>query len=159
MELSSFSENIVTVPYVRSGETVDLSVNIDAFTPEFFRIVGERFTKKMKELEREDSAKKGKKGKKADAEIFETEARALEVNREIYADLLSNGVLVGWTVTENGKPVMPTKDILLKLPPRLVVELWNLCLEASKTVKKRVDEEIEDTSDSTHSGSMALRAV
>lgn len=155
MELSSFSENIVTVPYERSGETVELSVNIDAFTPDFFREVGERFKEKMKGLQAEDK----KKGKKPETEFFEAEARALEINREIYAELLSSGVLTAWTVTENGIPIAPSKEVLVKLPPRLVNELWELCLEAAKTVKKREDGGIGATSENTPSGSRAPLAL
>jgi hypothetical protein len=156
MELSSFSENIVTVTFGRGKETVDLEVNIDAFTPEFFRKVGKQFQSKMKALEAEDKKTK----KKADGmDFFETEARALEIQREIHASLLSSGVLRGWTVTVNGEPVEPTKELLMARPPLLVEALWNACLNAAKTVKKRAEEETEETSEGTHSGSMALRAV
>lgn len=143
MELSSLSENIVIVPYERNGERVELSINIDAFTPEFFRAVGERFKAKINTLRTE--GKKPKSKKVDDAAFFESEAQTLELNREIYADLLSNGVLVAWTVTENGLPVAPSKGVLVMLPPRLVYELWEQCLEAAKTVKKTVGSELSET--------------
>ena len=47
MELTSLSENIVTKSFVRNGESLELRINIDAFTPDFFRKVGERFKEKM----------------------------------------------------------------------------------------------------------------
>ena len=149
MELAKLTENIVKTPYERDGETLELSVNIDAFTPEFFREIGKKMKGTLQGLEAEDRAKKTK-GKKVDrTEFFEVEARALEINREIYAELLSAGVLVAWTATENEIPIPPSKEVLLKLPPRFVQELWELCLEAAKTVKKT-------TSETTAAGSLAL---
>lgn len=156
MELSSLSQNIVTVPYERGGESIELSVNIDAFTPEFFRSVGSRFKGKMKELEAQDKKQKGKK-KLEPIEFFEIEARSLEIYREIHADLLSSGVLTAWTVEVDGMPIAPTREILIKQPPRFVEELWELCLKAAKTVKKRGD--VEETSESTHDGSRANLAL
>lgn len=152
MELSSFSENIVSVPCKRGDESVDLQVNIDAFTPDFFRDIGKRFESKMKGYKAEESSKK-KKTKQDEIAFFEQEARALEISRDIYAELLAGGVLVGWSVTENSIPIQPTVDVLQKLPPRLVEEIWMRCLHAAKTVKKRVDEEIEEASESIASGS------
>src|SRR5687767_15942306 len=99
MELSSFSENIITVPYTRSGETVNLEINIDVFTPEFFRRVGKRFEERMKGYKDIDAAQpKVKRGtKKVDpvkqaSDFFENEARELEIKREIHAELLAGGV-------------------------------------------------------------------
>jgi hypothetical protein len=154
MELSALSENIVTIPFNRAGESDELYVNSDAFTPDFFREVGKRFKERVDGLQVED-----KKRKKKDQVFFEDEARALELKREIYAEMLSSGVLTDWTFTENGEPTKPTKDVLLTLPPRLIAEFWELCLEAAKTVKKREDVEEEATLDRIPSGSMALRAV
>jgi hypothetical protein len=161
MELSSFSENIVIVPFGRGGETVDLSVNIDAFTPEFFREVGRQSEAKLKALSAEEQRQKGKKKKaKTDGlEFFEREARALEIQREIHASLLANGVLKGWSVTKDGQPIEPTKELLMTRPPLLVEALWNACLNAAKTVKKKVDGETEETLESTPSGSRAPLAL
>lgn len=155
MELSSFSENIVTVPFGRGGETVDLLVNIDAFTPEFFREVGAQFQAKVKAFTAEDKKKK----KPDELEFFEREARALEIQREIHVSLLSSGVLKGWTVTEGGEPVQPTKELLMTRPPLLVEALWNACLEAAKTVKKREELRDEETSENSFGGSRGTLAL
>lgn len=155
MELSSFSENIITVPFGRGGETVDLFVNIDAFTPEFFREVGKQFQERLKAVGVEDK----KKSKKNGIEFFEREARALEIEREIHASLLSGGVLKGWGVTDKGKPVEPTRELLMTRPPLLVEALWMACLNAAKTVKKRVGEEAEETSENSPSGTRAPLAL
>lgn len=157
MELSSLSENIVVVPFVHGGETAELSVNIDAFTPDFFRETGKRFDEKLKGLQ---SKKAGKARASSDKiGMFEDEARALELTREVCADLLTSGVLKAWTITENEMPVAPTKEVLMKLPPRVVNELWELCKAAANTVKKREDGEDEETLGSTHSGSRVALAL
>jgi hypothetical protein len=176
MELSSFSQQVVIVPYQRGEEIVELSVDIDAFTPKFFRDAGRRFKERLTKIQSEVAAqpkgekkakKKAKKKTKPsplDAEnafltFFETEAQSMELNHEVSAELLSSGVLVGWTVTENGVPVQPTKEVLMKISPRVVKEMWERCLDAAKTVKKRAEEVDEETLETTHTGSMALRAV
>jgi len=168
MELSSFSENIITVPYTRSGETVNLEINIDVFTPEFFRRVGKRFEERMRGYQAVDAQTKAKGKSKVKPKpdqfqgakhFFENEARGLEIKREIHAELLAGGVLKGWDLVENGLPIHPTYDVLIKLPPLLVEDIWNLALEKAKTVKKRVESETKETSETTHDGSLGLRVV
>ena len=170
MELSSFSENIITVPYTRSGETVNLEINIDVFTPEFFRRVGKRFEERMRCYQAIDAqaAKsekpKGKAKPKANPiqgakDFFENEARELEIKREIHAELLAGGVLKGWDLVENGLPIQPTYEVLVRLPPLLVEDIWSLALEKAKTVKKRAESETKETSETTHDGSPGLRVV
>lgn len=166
MELSSFSENIITVPYSRSGETVNLEINIDVFTPEFFRRVSKRFEERMRGYQAIDAqAAKTKPGhskakpKTSPIEqaknFFEGEARELEIKREIHAELLAGGVLKGWDLVENGLPIHPSYEVLIRLPPLLVEDIWNHALKKAKTVKKRAEEEDEETSEITPSGSRA----
>lgn len=138
MELSSFSENVIEVPFERNGQTVNLRINIDAFTPNFFRAVGKMLNRKL-------PVGKGKTKKRLD---FEQDALLLEHNREAHADLLTcrpdpdhSPILAGWDVTENGMPLEPSKEVLIQLPPRLVGELWDLCMTKAKTVKKTADVE------------------
>jgi hypothetical protein len=165
MKLSSFSENIITVPYKRSGETVNLEINIDAFTPEFFRLVGKKFDERMREWRTKDKATPKAKGKKEDdlqqvKSFFENEALSLEIKRQIHAELLASGVLKGWDLTDDNEvPLAPSYDVLVKLPPLLVEDIWNLSLERAKTVKKRVESGTEETLDNTQDGSMGLRVV
>lgn len=159
MELSSLSENIVIVPFEHGGETAELSVNIDAFTPDFFREIRKRFDEKLKGLKTEIKKKGKGKPKASETQMFEDEIRALELSREVCADLLTNGVLKGWTITENGVPVAPTKDVLMTLSPRLVDHIWDLCKNAANTVKKRAESETRETSESTQDGSAVLRVV
>lgn len=165
MELSAFSENIITVPYERSGDTVNLEINIDVFTPEFFRRVGKKFEQRLKTYQAQDAqaarAQSKPKGKaktdpsRAAKDFFEREARELEIKREIHVELLAGGVLKGWDLTENGIPIEPTHEVLMRLPPLLVEDIWNLSLEKAKTVKKRVDEATGETSESLPSGTKA----
>lgn len=187
MELKFLSENIIPVPYRRGDQTLELQVNIDAFTPEFWRAMKVRAEEKYKALEMEiqkalkeplPKVKKEKKAKKltpaqqaerAEQEIrahirqqletIEGQAKQLEAERETNIEFLIPHVLKGWDATENGVPVTLTKEVLITLPPRLIQELFDLCVKSAKTVKKRVDEEEEETLESTPSGSRALHAV
>lgn len=185
MELSFLSENIIPVPYVRGDQTLELQVNIDAFTPEFWRAMKARAEEKYKALEaeirralkepikaevKERKAKKLTKAQqiqKAEREIrahikqqldtIEGQAKQLEAERETNIEFLLPYVLKGWNATENGVPVKLTKEVLMTLPPRLIQEIFDLCVKAAKTVKKRVDEEEEETSDNMPSGSRVPR--
>ena len=161
MELSSFSENIITAKMERSGESLELQINIDAIVPDYFDVLADR----MKSIEKRYTPKK--KGEKETT--FQSEKRLLEIQREAFAEMLTCPVklpdgsktafLKGWDLTENGLPLECSKEALLRLPPRAVQELFEFCKAQATTVKKRVDEETEATSETTHSGSMALRAV
>ena len=161
MELSIFSENIVTKTFERNGGSVRLEINIDAFTPEFFRLAAKRFDERMREwtVKKTPKSRSKKKSSSAvlDAAVFlENEATALEVKRQIHAELLSSGILKGWDITENDIPVAPTLDVLLALSPALVEGMWGMCLEAAKTVKKTVGAETTQnpmTSETIETGS------
>lgn len=158
MELSSLSEYIVEVPFSRAGQTVLLQVNIDAFTPEFFRRVGAAFADRLKDWEQEDAlSPKPKRSKKNDPAkpltFFENSARQLEIEREIFARLLSSDVLKGWDITDNGEPVAPSFEVLNSRPPSLVKGLWETALKAAQTVKKREDEATGETLAFTPNGS------
>jgi hypothetical protein len=168
MKISSFSQQIIKAPYERNGDVVMLEINIDAFTPDYYRDVEARLNNKVAALKKQTPKKrkskvagKTKRQPKAKLEVFENTARASELSREIYADFLYPGVLVSWDLTEDDDvtPIPLNKEALLRLTPRLVHELFLFCVEQSKTVKKKVDEETEEPLESTRSGSMALHAV
>jgi hypothetical protein len=170
MDISSFSENIVTEYFERNGERVELKINIDAFVPEYFDALDVR----MNEIEKRHASKiaaltPDKKKNAKPPSVLKTEKTLLEIQREAYAEMLTcpiklpdgstTQLLKDWDLTENGMPLMVSKEVLIKLPPRAVEDLWNFCKDKSKTVKKRVDGETEEVSESTPSGSRALRAV
>lgn len=50
MKLSSFSENIITEIFERSGESVTLKLNIDAVVPEYHDMLGERLKPTIERL-------------------------------------------------------------------------------------------------------------
>jgi hypothetical protein len=187
MELSALSENIVTVPYKHGDDTLELRVNIDAFTPEFWRLMKSCVEEKFKMLELEiekalrESSKVGVKGQrkprkltkaqqvaeaerefkaevKAQLDGIEGRAKQLEVERETNIEFLIPHVLKGWDVVENGSLVALTAEVLNTLPPRLIQDLFDTCVKAAKTVKKREDED-EETSGDAQRGSSGLRAV
>jgi hypothetical protein len=184
MELSALSENIVPVPYKRGNDELILQVNIDAFTPEFWRKLRAEAEKKYKDIERQvaeavkestevKGAKKPRKLTKAQEakrleekfseemksqlDDLELTARRLEAEREANIEFLIPHVLKGWDATNNGVPVPLTKEVLMPLPPKLIQEIFDLCVKAAKTVKKTDDE--EETQASTHDGSPGLRVV
>jgi len=221
MELSSLSENIVTVPYTRNNLTINIQVNIDAFTPEYFRQLTEKCqnvfaeeTQRIKEREKVLQVLKpwqpassfasderistmagqfkvlvaGTSGPNepawftglsrglaalpdgsvlwvpyipVDGGTFTREAERMEIERQTHAEILS-GVVKDWDVTEDGAPLKPSKEVFLRLPVRVLNDLWNLCLEAAQTVKKPTTEETtgsQTTSETTDDGSSALRVV
>jgi len=50
MKLSTFSENIVTETFERSGETVELKLNLDAVVPEYHEVLQERLKPTIKRI-------------------------------------------------------------------------------------------------------------
>ncbi|MEK6281879.1 MAG: hypothetical protein AABN95_16115 [Acidobacteriota bacterium] len=50
MELSSFSENIVTERFERNGETATLQINIDAIVPDYYEVLHERLAPVIQRL-------------------------------------------------------------------------------------------------------------
>lgn len=180
MELSALSQNIVMVPYKRGDETLELQVNIDAFTPQFFREVRKHAEERFKILETEieqtvkqspKPEKKSKKLTKAQAETefkqrvkeqldgIEAQARRVEMERETNIEFLIPHILKGWDVVQDGEPVALTKEVLLTLPPKLIQEIFDVCVKAAQTTKKKEDGEDEDSSENTASGYRELRAV
>lgn len=194
MELSSFSENIVKISFERSGETVELQVNIDAIVPDYLDQLEERlkplstrhkdlvanFVKVQAEADRiKAEVEKNKKAKRPDKtvkpidpklpSILSMEREMAEIQRESHAERLTcpvklpdgsfTALLKGWSITENGLGIEPSKENLMRLPPKAVAEIWERCIERADTVKKRVDEEDEETSENTASGSRGLHAV
>lgn len=119
MELSSFSENIVTETFERNGESVDLKINLDAVVPEYYDVLKERLApvhKRLAELmarynelretlwqaeadeEADEEAKKNgkrpKRRKPIDIEGIMEESRAMNkeiaiINRELRAEELT----------------------------------------------------------------------
>lgn len=179
MELSSFSENVVTETFSRNGEEVELKINIDAIVPDYFEALEERLkplSVRLKNLgekyqamvdqinkRQEDSKKKKKVDNTPLPSTIQLEKEMAEIQREAFAERLtcaiklpdgtSTQLLKGWSIVENGMPIAPTKEALLRLPPRLVQELWERCIKRTETVKK-TDDEVE-TSGNTQDGSAA----
>ena len=189
MELSTFSENIVTETFERSGEKVTLKINLDALVPDYDGVLAERLEptiKRLNELAKEHSdlvseietlqreeEKKSKKPKAVKAAPIDLAPYFLrlnnmkkgmaEVNREILAERLTcpislpdgstTCILKGWDITENGLEIAASKTNLLRMPTAAVEALFDFITSRLDPVKKRVDEEIEETSESTPSGS------
>jgi hypothetical protein len=156
MRLSAFSELVVDALFQRGTAEVSLRINIDAFTPDYFRALGQRLEEKVSALTQKQKLK-GRKDQ--DEKFFEHEARALEVSREIYVEFLYPDVLRGWDLTEDDDvtPIPLNAESLMRLPPNLVKELLDFCVEQSRTVKKRLP--AAEITESMPDGSPALRVV
>lgn len=190
MELSSFSENIVTEIFERNGETVELKINRDAIVPEYFDVIADRLkpaTDRVNELAasydqlqkevrklRAEEKKKKKPTKPADltslmSRMREVQKGIAEINREIFAERLTCPVslpdgsttclLKGWDMTDNGNPIPPSKQNLLRLPPPAVEALFEFVNAKIETVKKKAESETEETSDDVPDTSAGLRVV
>lgn len=194
MELSSFSENIVTETFERSGESVELKINRDAMLPNFSEVLAERLApttqrlqalmldhakleSEIEALQRTQTTKKGRPKKQEDvvdisalAERLNTIRKGIaDVKREMYAEqltcpvLLPDGsvtcILKGWDITENSQPISASKENLLRLPTAAVETLFEFVMSKMETVKKKVESETRETSETMQDGSPGLRVV
>jgi len=171
MELASFSENIITETFERSGETVTLKINRDALVPDYHEVVAERLKASSEQFEQllkshadlsveiETLQKKEAKSKKPQKVDFkslfdrmkEIQRGIAEVKREMFAEQLTcpvslpdgstTCILKGWDITEQGQPLPPTKENLLRMPALAVEALFEFVMSKMSSVKKRVDEE------------------
>jgi len=185
MELSTFSENIVTEVFERSGEKVALKINLDALVPDYDDVLQERLAPSIQRLEalarqhaelvdeieklNKEQEKKTKKPREVIdlapymVRLSEIKKGSAEVKREIFAERLTcpitlpdgstTCILKGWDITENGLEITPSKANLLRMPTAAVEALFDFITSRLDPVKKRVDEAIEETSESTPSGS------
>jgi hypothetical protein len=189
MELSSFSENIVVERIERNGDFVELQINIDAIVPDYYEqlekllapmterreALREKYNELTVEVERrkkefEKAEKNGKpKKQKPLPSVLAMEKELAEIQRDEFAARLTcpvrlpdgslTALLKGWNITVNGEAIPPSMGNLAKLPPKTVEEIWKRSIAAADTVKKRVDEQDEETSDTTQRGSKELRVV
>lgn len=181
MELSSFSENIVIEPFERNGEVVKLQINIDALVPDYYQQLEERLALVSQRLQGlqakiEDLQKQIKRREKLSPTKLKLEPPAPsmlpiekevgEIHREIAAvkltcpvglpDGKTTTLLKGWDITEGGMTIAPTFENLMRLPPKLVIELWECAIARTTTVKKTVDSptiQSQTTPETTTTGS------
>lgn len=180
MELSSFSENIITETFGRNGDSVTLQINIDAIVPDYYTQLEERLKPvntriealQAKFVKAEASLKQVKGRKKTKTNLpsmLSLEKELAEIQREAHAERLTCPVLLpdgsftallkGWDITENGQPIAANKENLLRMPPNAVRELWERSIKRATTVKKREDEEDEETLENSPSGTRAPLAL
>ena len=111
MELSTFSENIVTEVFERSGEKVTLKINLDALVPDYDDVLQERLAPSIQRLEalarqhaelvdeieklNKEQEKKTKKPREVIdlapymVRLSEIKKGSAEVKREIFAERLT----------------------------------------------------------------------
>lgn len=147
MELSQLRDNPTTETFDDGGEGFTVTFNRNAFTPEFLRNAANQIRKLAETVHKAEAPKRrGKKQAEQPDPLTESEitARSMEFNatfqeieREVYADILAKHVLSAWSITDDGEPVVPSKEVLVTLHPRTVRGLWEFCFEKSSTVKKQ----------------------
>ncbi|HEY0004532.1 MAG TPA: hypothetical protein VGB17_06945 [Pyrinomonadaceae bacterium] len=184
MELSTlahapeFLDNLVTEKFEAAGESVDITVNIDAFTSVFWRRISaqirDRYLGGVKpDGQKSAKSRRGKRGAPAKPEPDEAfkglhspfELMALEDDQErtIYVDLLltpgipgQSPVLVDWGVKLDGLPIKPSREVLMGMPTPAVRALWLFCRRLADTVKKlptRKTSPSKTTEETTEDGS------
>jgi hypothetical protein len=165
MEIGKFTTLEITKPFYHGTEKVEITFNADAFTPEFYRLLAKTFREKLRKAIAADKAeaakaaptkalaeaksKRGQSRSKAASQPkptettldigkpFEETALYMEVEREIYATFLADGILLAWDVWNHGEPVAVSKAALMRLHPHTVKHLYDFCSEFSTPVKKR----------------------
>lgn len=167
MDILEFQINPVTFDF----HGAKVTVNADAFTPEFFRNAANRIRKQYDQAIKDDKdqAKKLKaaKGAEALALQFEDSARLMEVERDIYAALLAGSVecpvLLDWDLTRNGEPVPVTETEIGRLKPKMVRELYVRSTEVANPKSQETPETgasrtISETTASGSQGSATIQA-
>lgn len=167
MELSAFSENIVTAKFIRNSEELELQVNIDVVTPEYLDQMDLAMKAASKRIEK--VIKIREKKKEVDESGLSLERDLLILQREVHAAFLTDKVklptggtsslLLAWDLSEDGQPVECSRENVLRLPPKAVEALCRFCVKQAKTVKKNEETDEGETLESTPAGSPALRVV
>jgi hypothetical protein len=140
MELKNLREHPIAATFSDGdGEECAIVFNGNAFTPSFLRVVAEKLREMVRKLtpvqpkEEDENVSEGEQV----ARELEANADFLEIEREVYADMLASRVLTKWDVTDGGQPVPITKEVLASLHPRTVKGLWDFCAERSSPKKRQ----------------------
>ena len=144
MELAKItSEYVITEEFRHGAESFTVTFNADLFSPEYFRSMERAFSKQFEAAREEDKAKHPgffkrlwhrikppPQNRLIEESLIET-ARSLEIQRDLYSEILAAHVLKDWGLTVDGVPIKPTKEVLARLPPRFVKDLYTFCVEKS----------------------------
>lgn len=170
MDIHEFQLNPVTEYFGPEGRGINVTFNADAFTPEFFRNAASRLREQFARAREEDKEfeKKLKKAKGVERTLlsFEENARILEIERDVYAALLTGTpgtpVLLEWGFTDKGEPLPITEEVLRGLHPRMVKDLYIFCTENAlpKSPATAVTQTNQTTSATSEDGtSQAVESV
>jgi hypothetical protein len=143
MELSKLRERLKTATMEREDDRLEVTFNADAFTADFFRSLAASMRARLTEIDapqkpaRKPRARKGAARSKAGhvglalTRSLDIQAAALEVERDLYAEVLAKHVLRGWSVTEGGAPVAPSFAVLQTLTVGTLKAIFDFCVEQS----------------------------
>lgn len=147
MKLSKLDQFLEVVEYTRGGDVLSITYDSNAFTATFFRDLSAGMKARFLDAQRADkkSAKARKKATGIDVTVidFEDTASALEIERDLYAEMLSKYIIKGWSATDDDEnPLPPTYENLRRLSPRALRELFVWL----RNYKRPLEQEIVTTS-------------
>lgn len=155
MELADFSVN----PKETTFRGARIIYNADAFTPAFMRkaakAIRDGFVAAIQALPEDVDAEgaekdepdlsfkaKAVKGLEHTAQSYEDKARDLEIERDVYAVMLSgtedHPVVMEWDLTRNGIPVEISEEEFKKFKPQIVRDLWHQLLIAADPKEQEI---------------------
>lgn len=143
MRLSRLDLFLETVEYTRGGEVLTITYDANAFTSEFFRGLSASMRVRMAQIEKEDAEVKERlksaQGLERILTQFDEEARSIEVERDIYAEMLAKYVIKEWSATDDSdNPLPPTFENLQRLSPRALKELFRFLREYRRPLEQRI---------------------
>lgn len=134
MDLSKLKSPPIPATYTRGDETLNLMVDADMLTPQFLD--------EMAQLETVVDNLAKKPAKKKDQR--QTGDIASQVSQfGFFVNVLSR-TIVAWDLTDKGKAVPVSVDVLRTFSLVLLTDLFEVCMEAG-TPKKTTERQSEDT--------------
>lgn len=132
---TSLCSDIQTFEFKRGQSQITLDIDLDSLTETYFRELGARHTKRIesghdideKIPDLADSSTPSEKAKTVQL-FWEGQAKGVTFLKELRADQLASGVIVGWDLTdEEGKPLPVEVSSFMQFSLRALNELWEFC--------------------------------
>lgn len=164
MDISLLDKHLVTDTLVVGGEGCAITFDANKFTGELGRRMAKTYRTCAARIESQAKAHGKKRAKKQETvvSIAEDLASSMELNaalddldREIYADALAAdryGILEAWGLTDKGKALAPTFDVLMKRSAPVLKLILNFCRDAALPKKTTTTESLT-TAETINDGS------
>lgn len=157
--LTALSTCVETFPWARGEGEINLDIDLDAFTEEYFREAARRQREKLSsasplekaiELVNVDVAEpepivaiEDTKKEVTMQDIWDQAAMMRAKQKDVFIDMLLAGSephqgspLRGWDAQINDNPIELNEISLRKLSPSALEAMWEFCAEKIRTVKK-----------------------